>query len=110
MQTGCRYGELTRLEVQDYNPDAGTLAIRESKGKPRHVVLTEEGAAFFTALCAGRAGSEVMLRHADGRPWAKSEQGRPMAEPASERAYGQAFHFTACGIVGPRWLSWLACR
>ena len=55
LETGCRYGELTRLEVCDFNPDASTLAIRQSKsGKPRHVVLTEEGAAFFRHLVAVR--------------------------------------------------------
>jgi integrase len=49
--------ELTRLEVCDFNPDASTLAIRQSKsGKPRHVVLTDEGAAFFRRYCAGRSG------------------------------------------------------
>src|SRR5262249_11091739 len=37
LQTGCRYGELTRLQRQDFNPEAGTLAVRKSKsGKPRH--------------------------------------------------------------------------
>jgi integrase len=79
LETGCRYGELTRLEVQDFNPDAGTVAIRKSKsGKPRHVVLTEQGADFFKQHCAGRAGSELMLRHADGSPWKKSQQSSPM--------------------------------
>jgi integrase len=40
LEAGCRYGELVRwLEVCDFNPDASTLAIRQSKtGKPRHVV------------------------------------------------------------------------
>ena len=43
LQTGCRYSELARLEVADFNPDSGTLAIRQSKsGKARHVVLTVE--------------------------------------------------------------------
>jgi integrase len=57
LQTGCRYGELIRLRCRDFNPDAGTIAIRQSKsGKPRHVVLTEEGAAFFGTLCASRTG------------------------------------------------------
>jgi integrase len=79
LETGCRYGELTRLEVQDFNPDAGTVAIRKSKsGKPRHVVLTNEGADFFGTHCAGRAGSELMFRHDDGSAWKKSEQSRPM--------------------------------
>jgi len=79
LETGCRYGELARLEVGDFNPDAGTVAIRKSKsGKPRHVVLTEQGADFFKQHCAGRAGSELMLHHADGSSWKKSEQSRPM--------------------------------
>ena len=79
LETGCRYGELTRLEAADYNPDTGTVAIRKSKsGKARHVVLTEEGADFFQQHCAGLAGSELMFRHDDGRPWNKSDQSRPM--------------------------------
>jgi integrase len=86
LQTGCRYGELIRLTVADYNRDAGTLAIRQSKsGKPRHVVLTDEGTALFARLCAGRAGSETLLRKSNGQPWNRSSQGRPMAD-ACERA------------------------
>jgi integrase len=39
--TGCRYGELTVVTVDDFNPDAGTLRVRASKSrKPLHVVLT----------------------------------------------------------------------
>lgn len=86
LETGCRYGELTRLEVQDFNPDAGTVAIRRSKsGKPRHVVVTTAGAEFFREITAGRQGSEVIFRRPDGRPWGSSQQGRPMRE-ACERA------------------------
>jgi integrase len=77
LQTGCRYGELCRLEVTDFNRDAGTLAIRKSKSdKARHVVLTDEGAEFFKGLTAGRAGNEPMF----GRLWGISHQLRPMAE------------------------------
>lgn len=43
LYTGCRYAELTRLRYEDYNDDSGTLSVRLSKGKNRHVVLTEEG-------------------------------------------------------------------
>jgi integrase len=86
LETGCRYGELIRLEVCDFNPDASTLAIRQSKsGKPRHVVLTDEGAAFFRDHSAGRNGHELMFRHGDGSAWQRSEQARPMAE-GCERA------------------------
>jgi integrase len=80
LETGCRYGELTRLEVADFNPDAGTIAIRRSKtGKARHVILTPEATSFFRHHSAGRAGSERMFRHASGREWKKSEQAWPMA-------------------------------
>jgi integrase len=81
LATGARYGELTRLEVQDFNPDAGTVAIRKSKsGKPRHVVLTDEGAAFFTQMAAGRSGSELLLGRANGDAWRASCQSVPMAD------------------------------
>jgi integrase len=81
LQTGCRYGELTRLQVCDFNADSGTLAVRQSKsGKPRHVVLTDEGSALFRRLTAGRAGGEIMLLKANGEPWDKAHQQQPMAE------------------------------
>jgi integrase len=81
LQTGARYGELTRLTVADFNSDVGTIAIRQSKsGKPRHVVLTDEGMTFFRQVSAGRVGDEPMLRRADGSMWGKSQQALPMAD------------------------------
>jgi integrase len=75
LETGCRYSELTRLEVADFNPDAGTLAIRKSKsGKARHVVLTDEGASFFRQQVLGRAGDALILTRADGKPWGDCHQ------------------------------------
>jgi integrase len=83
--TGARYGELARLTVADFNPDAGTVAIHQSKsGKSRHVVLTSEGQAFFTMLTAGRLGGELMLTK-NGTPWLASHQRRPIIK-ASKRA------------------------
>jgi integrase len=82
LETGARYGELGRLRVKDFNPDSGTLQIRLSKsGESRHIILTEDGQAFFDQLVAGRAGSELMFR----REWKPSEQLRPM-KAACERA------------------------
>jgi integrase len=79
LQTGCRYGELCRLVVEDFNQDSGTLAIRQSKtGRPRHVVLTDEGAALFVRLTAGRAGDEPILRKRRGGPFVRSNQFEPM--------------------------------
>jgi integrase len=86
LQAGARYGELCALQVRDWNSDSGTLAIRDSKsGKPRHVVLTEEGMAFFRQVCAGRSGAELMLRRADGQGWRKSTQ-CPLMVEACQRA------------------------
>jgi integrase len=86
LETGARYSELARLLVNDFNSDSGTVAIRKSKsGKARHIILTDEGAAFFNAHCAGRAGSERMFTHEDKSAWKTSEQARPIRE-ANERA------------------------
>jgi integrase len=76
--TGCRYGEMAALKVTDYNTDAGTLHIRISKsGKPRHVVLTDEGRAFFDAVIVGKTGSTLIFTHPDGDAWGRSHQQRP---------------------------------
>jgi integrase len=86
LATGCRYGELCRLRVEDFSADGGTIAIRQSKtGKTRHVVLTAEGAAMFREWCAGRPGGALLLTHDDGQPWAKSHQDLRM-RAACERA------------------------
>ncbi len=83
---GCRLGELTALRADDFNPDAGTLRISESKsGKPRHVILTAEGQQFFAGLAAGRPAEALMLTRADGSAWGKWNQRRPMLE-ACQRA------------------------
>jgi integrase len=86
LQTGARYQELARLKVADFNPDSGTLAIWVSKsGKPRHVVLTDEGAAFFRQQCAGRASADLILPRADGAAWGRSHQ-QPKMLAACKRA------------------------
>jgi integrase len=86
LQTGARYSELARLEVSDFNADAGTVAIRQSKsGKARHIVLTEEGVALFRQLAAGKTAHTLLLTHANGEPFKTSNQQTPMIE-ASARA------------------------
>jgi integrase len=84
--TGCRYGELAAMTAEDFNPDAGTVRVRQAKsGKPRHVVLTQEGRDFFTALAAGKPGSARLFVRGNGKHWGKSEQQRPLSA-ACERA------------------------
>jgi integrase len=94
LETGCRYGELIRLEIHDFNADAGTVTIRKSKsGEVRHVVLTEDGIAFFREHSAGHAGSELIFRDAGGSAWKASEQARPMREACKRTKIKPAISF-----------------
>jgi integrase len=88
--TGARYGQLARLQVADFDPDAGTVRMNTRKGdgslKAYQVHLTDEGVKFFKHACVGRNDSrKVIFRKDNGAAWQKSEQNRPMKE-ASERA------------------------
>lgn len=77
--TGCRYGELVALRVDDYLADSRAIHIRESKSsKARHVYLTEEAAAFFETLTARRPGAQTLFLRADALPWGTSHQDRRM--------------------------------
>ncbi len=60
--SGARYGELTRLRVQDFSARNGSLYIEFSKsGKSRHVFLTEEAQAWFSQIVEGRDSCELLL-------------------------------------------------
>jgi integrase len=79
--TGCRYGELVRMRAGDFNAEARTITVRESKsGKPRHVALTDEGTLLFAGLTAGRLSQDFIFVRDDGGPWGKSHQQRPLVE------------------------------
>jgi integrase len=79
--TGCRYGELTRMHPADFNAEAGTITVRVSKsGKPRHVVLNDEGRSLFAALTPGRAPQDLVFRRDDRDAWGASHQQRPLEE------------------------------
>jgi integrase len=88
--TGGRWGQLAQLLVSDFNRDAGTVRMTTRKGdgtkKVYHVHLTDEGVRFFKQACIGRNNSKALLfTKADGAPWKKSEQDRPI-RAASEQA------------------------
>ena len=77
--TGCRYGELARLEARDFDPDAAMLHVRTSKsGRPRHVPLDDEALAFLRTAVAGLGPGDLVFRQASGRAWGASEQRRPL--------------------------------
>lgn len=110
--TGARYGELAAMRVSAFNPDVGTLAIPRSKsGKPRHIVLTDEGAAFFSRMTAGRKATarmferDLMVKQATGRvgnqtpaeftraPWGRSHQFRFLREACAAAKIVPAISF-----------------
>jgi integrase len=92
--TGCRYGELAVMAVDDFNSDAGTLRVRASKsGRPRHVVLTQEGRDFVAQLAIGKPGSMRLFLRSNGKRWAKSEQQRPLSAACAAARIDPAVNF-----------------
>lgn len=83
--SGCRYSELARLLVADFDPDSGTLLITHSKsGKPRQVYLDAEAVRFFAAVCEERLRNDFMFTD-DGKPW-KKDSAKGFMEGASKAA------------------------
>lgn len=87
--TGCRYGELTAMRVDAFDPDNETIFVEKSKnGKARHVALNGEGVAFFSQITKQRQPSERMFLRANRKPWKTSEQQRPMDKACSDAKVG----------------------
>jgi integrase len=83
LMTGARYGELVGLRVRDYDVDQQTVRIHQGKtGKTLYQPLTSEGARFFESVTRGKPSESLMFTRADGEPWGKSHQARPMSEAA----------------------------
>src|SRR5260370_38535152 len=79
--TGCRYGEIIDFRAGDCDLDAGTVSVRAGKaGRPRHVVLTDDGVARFERHVAGKLGTELVFTRPDGSRWGRSHQHRPLRE------------------------------
>ena len=92
--TGARYGELCALDVRDFEPDSGTLFVRDSKsGKPRHVVLNAEGIELCLSLVAGRVGEVPLLVKSDGIRWRRDHQFRPFKEAVAAAKLDPSFTF-----------------
>ncbi len=92
--TGARYGELCALDVRDFQPDSGTLFVRDSKsGKPRHIVLNAEGVACAQQLATGRPLTAPLLSRADGSRWGRDHQFRPFKEAVRAARLDPTFTF-----------------
>lgn len=92
--TGMRYGEITRLRAGDFNAESGTVTLATSKsGKPRHVVLTQEGQAFFAQATIGKPTSAFVFTRDDGTGWGKSYQARPLSAACQTAKISPAISF-----------------
>jgi integrase len=111
LATGCRWGELRRARVRDFDPTGGgTLLIPRSKGgKPRHVPLSDEGRALFETLTAGRDPDAYIFTNAAGESYGDHDQARRtrdasaaarLSPPASFHAlrHTYASHLVQAGV------------
>ncbi len=84
--TAGRYGELTLLKVEDFHPRQKLIHVRAEitkTGKERYIPLTDEAMVVFMEVCRGRAPEEPLFIRANGKPWSKSQQHRPMKDSSN---------------------------
>lgn len=92
--TGCRYGELCRLRVQDFDAAAAAVRVEISKsGKSRSVSLTDEGVAHFARLARGKDRDALLLVQAAGSKWDASHQIRRMRDACAAASIAPAIGF-----------------
>lgn len=94
LATGCRYGELCRMTVADFDSNGGTVLVAEAKsGKPRRVPLVGWGRSFFESLTAGRNRRESLftreafpdMRRVDPESGAAIEKVRRAWKPSEQK-------------------------
>ena len=92
--TGCRYGELTAMLVEDFSKQYERVYVAQSKnGEARYVDLNAAGVQFFAELVKDRMPTSAMFLRANGLPWQQSEQKRPMdAACLASGIEGVTFH------------------
>lgn len=108
--TGCRYGELATARVGDLDMQAGTLHIPQSNsksGNARHVILNDEGRAFFTRIALGKQSDALLFQRDEIEKqatrttpavmrrvaWGKSDQFRKMATACTAARIAPAISF-----------------
>lgn len=91
--TGCRYGEIAVFQAGDFNRDPSTVSVRISKtGRPRHVILTEDGVTLFERHVAGKDGTALVFTREDESRWGRSHQHRPLREACHRIEPPASFH------------------
>ena len=92
--TGARYSELCAVNVKDFHEDSGTIYVGASKsGKPRRIILNDEGIAFFKVQAVGHAPETPLLHKAGGSRWARDHHRRPFKDAARRAGLPASFTF-----------------
>jgi integrase len=77
--TACRYGDLRKMRVSDFDPENKMILVRKPKSRKwRHVNLNDEAVEFFSVLAAGKPRTAYLLIKDDGQPWGEGDQSRLM--------------------------------
>lgn len=97
--TGCRPGELTRLEAKDVDFVSGVAVLVEHKtahhdGKPRLIFLSPEAVALFKSH-AEKHQTGLLFRNTDGNGWNEDSIGGAMT---TTRRRAGLKHATAYGF------------
>lgn len=87
--TGARPGELAAATVADFDAAQGTITLRHRKGRParlrpRVVVLSVEGTAFFADQAKGKTPKAPLFTDAEGKPWERHEWAREFREAVAK--------------------------
>lgn len=79
--TGARWGELRSVKARDFDREAGTVHLTNTKaGTARDCYLEGEGRALFDKQTAGKKATDLVFPAPDGSRWSDSMQIRRMAD------------------------------
>lgn len=94
VMTGCRYGELRRLTVGDFDRGTGTLQVGGSSARAaRTIQLTSEARELFSELSESREPGAPMLLRKDGTSWRSSSHHRPFKDACARAGLPPDFRF-----------------
>jgi len=83
--TGCRFGELTRMNVEDVDLGRRRVEVQDSKnGEQRYVLFSEEAMEFFAAQIDGRRPKAPLFIHKSKRRWRKGQQWSPLVDACNQ--------------------------
>jgi integrase len=105
--TGCRYGELASVRVEDFQATPASLHVIGKGDKSRFVSLNAEGKRFFSAMIAGKSRRDLIFAQTGDRPWGQGDQHYRIREACRDAKIDPAISFH---ILRHTYASMLAMR